>query len=201
MRKGLLFIISGPAGSGKGTVVSELVAKHPELSLSVSATTRAPRNGEVDGVHYHFITKKEFEDLINDGAVLEHTTYCGNYYGTLKREVVRANKAGRDVILEIEVDGAMQVKKKVRGAVTIMLTPPDAKCLEKRLRGRGTETDDVIKWRLTRAKEEILLIDKYDYSVVNEDGKSDECSELIYNIIQAEHQKTKYTKSITKKFI
>lgn len=201
MRKGLLFIISGPAGSGKGTVVSELVAKHPELSLSVSATTRAPRNGEVDGVHYHFITKKEFEDLIKDGAVLEHTTYCGNYYGTLKREVVRANKAGRDVILEIEVDGAMQVKKKVRGAVTIMLTPPDAKCLEKRLRGRGTETDDVIKWRLTRAKEEILLIDKYDYSVVNEDGKSDECAELIYNIIQAEHQKTKYTKSITKKFI
>lgn len=201
MRKGLLFIISGPAGSGKGTVVSELVAKHPELSLSVSATTRAPRNGEVDGVHYHFITKKEFEDLINDGAVLEHTTYCGNYYGTLKREVVRANKAGRDVILEIEVDGAMQVKKKVRGAVTIMLTPPDAKCLEKRLRGRGTETDDVIKWRLTRAKEEILLIDKYDYSVVNEDGKSDECAELIYDIIQAEHQKTKYTKPITKKFI
>ena len=95
----------------------------------------------------------------------------------------------------------MQVKKKVRGAVTIMLTPPDAKCLEKRLRGRGTETDDVIKWRLARAKEEILLIDKYDYSVVNEDGKSDECAELIYDIIQAEHQKTKYTKPITKKFI
>ena len=201
MKKGLLFIISGPAGSGKGTVVNSLIKNHPELSLSVSATTRAPRAGEIDGVHYHFISKDEFEKLIEKGEVLEHTTYCENYYGTLKREVLKANKAGRDIILEIEVDGAMQVKKKVRGAVTIMLTPPDAASLEKRLRGRGTETDDVIKWRLNRAKEEIKLIGNYDYSVVNNDGEADKCAELIYDIIKAEHQKTKYTKSIAEKFI
>ncbi|MGM9646173.1 MAG: guanylate kinase [Eubacteriales bacterium] len=201
MKKGLLFIISGPAGSGKGTVVNSLIGNHPELSLSVSATTRAPRAGEINGVHYHFISKDEFEKLIEKGEVLEHTTYCGNYYGTLKREVLKANKAGRDIILEIEVDGAMQVKKKVRGAVTIMLTPPDADSLEKRLRGRGTETDDVIKWRLNRAKEEIKLIGNYDYSVVNNDGEADKCAELIYDIIKAEHQKTKYTKTIAEKFI
>lgn len=201
MKKGLLFIISGPAGSGKGTVVNSLIKNHPELSLSVSATTRAPRAGEIDGVHYHFISKDEFEKLIEKGEVLEHTTYCENYYGTLKREVLKANKAGRDIILEIEVDGAMQVKKKVRGAVTIMLTPPDAASLEKRLRGRGTETDEVIKWRLNRAKEEIKLIGNYDYSVVNNDGEADKCAELIYDIIKAEHQKTKYTKSIAEKFI
>lgn len=201
MKKGLLFIISGPAGSGKGTVVNSLIKNHPELSLSVSATTRAPRAGEIDGVHYHFISKDEFEKLIEKGEVLEHTTYCENYYGTLKREVLKANKAGRDIILEIEVDGAMQVKKKVRGAVTIMLTPPDADSLERRLRGRGTETDEVIKWRLNRAKEEIKLIGNYDYSVVNNDGEADKCAELIYDIIKAEHQKTKYTKSIAKKFI
>ena len=201
MKKGLLFIISGPAGSGKGTVVNSLLKNHPELSLSVSATTRAPRAGEIDGVHYHFISKDEVEKLIEKGEVREHTTYCENYYGTLKREVLKANKAGRDIILEIEVDGAMQVKKKVRGAVTIMLTPPDAASLEKRLRGRGTETDDVIKWRLNRAKEEIKLIGNYDYSVVNNDGEADKCAELIYDIIKAEHQKTKYTKSIAEKFI
>ena len=201
MKKGLLFIISGPAGSGKGTVVNSLIKNHPELSLSVSATTRAPRAGEINGVHYHFISKDEFEKLIEKGEVLEHTTYCENYYGTLKREVLKANKAGRDIILEIEVDGAMQVKKKVRGAVTIMLTPPDAASLEKRLRGRGTETDDVIKWRLNRAKEEIKLIGNYDYSVVNNDGEADKCAKLIYDIIKAEHQKTKYTKSIAEKFI
>ena len=201
MKKGLLFIISGPAGSGKGTVVNSLIKNHPELSLSVSATTRAPRAGEIDGVHYHFISKDEFEKLIEKGEVLEHTTYCENYYGTLKREVLKANKAGRDIILEIEVDGAMQVKKKVRGAVTIMLTPPDAASLEKRMRGRGTETDDVIKWRLNRAKEEIKLIGNYDYSVVNNDGEAEKCAELIYDIIKAEHQKTKYTKSIAEKFI
>lgn len=201
MKKGLLFIISGPAGSGKGTVVNSLIKNHPELSLSVSATTRAPRAGEIDGVHYHFISKDEFEKLIEKGEVLEHTTYCENYYGTLKREVLKANKAGRDIILEIEVDGAMQVKKKVRGAVAIMLTPPDAASLEKRLRGRGTETDEVIKWRLNRAKEEIKLIGNYDYSVVNNDGEADKCAELIYDIIKAEHQKTKYTKSIAEKFI
>lgn len=202
MRKGILFIISGPAGSGKGTVVKEIINNHKDIALSVSATTRNPRPGEEHGVHYYFITKPEFEGRIERGEILEYTTYCDNYYGTPLKEVKRALNRGQDIILEIEVDGAMQVKKKVRNSVAIMLTPPDGETLERRLRNRGTETEDVIKWRLARAKEEILLLPKYDYSVVNEDGKISECAELIYDIIRAEHQKTKNTKKeLIKKFI
>ena len=202
MRKGILFIISGPAGSGKGPVVKELISAHSEIALSVSATTRNPRPGEENGVHYYFISKDEFEKRIERGEILEYTTYCENYYGTPLKEVKKALDSGKDIILEIEVDGAMQVKKKVRGSIAIMLTPPDAETLERRLRGRGTETEDVIKWRLERAKEEIKLLPKYDYSVVNEDGKSNECAELIYDIIKAEHQNTRNTKKeIIKKFI
>lgn len=201
MRKGLLFIVSGPAGSGKGTVVNALVKNHPEIFLSVSATTRNPRPGEVHGVHYYYISKEEFEQRIKNGQMLEYTTYSGNYYGTPLKEIEEAMEKGKDIILEIEVDGGMQVKEKVNDAVTIMLTPPNKDVLEARLRGRGTETEDVIKWRLERAKEEILLLPKYDYSVVNEDGKSDLCAEALYRIIEAEHQKTKHTKNIIEKFI
>lgn len=202
MRKGILFIISGPAGSGKGTVVKEIINNHKDIALSVSATTRNPRPGEEHGVHYYFITKEEFEGRIERGEILEYTTYCDNYYGTPLKEVKRALNRGQDIILEIEVDGAMQVKKKVRNSVAIMLTPPDGETLERRLRNRGTETEEVIKWRLARAKEEILLLPKYDYSVVNEDGKISECASLIYDIIKAEHQKTKNTKKeLIKKFI
>ncbi len=201
MNKGLLLIISGPAGSGKGTVVNELVNSHNNIALSVSATTRQPRPGEKDGVHYHFITKQEFENRISKGEILEYTTYCDNYYGTPLKEVNEALSEGKDIILEIEVDGAMQVKKKLPEAITIMLTPPDKETLEARLRARGTETDEVIAWRLARAKEEIALIPDYDYSVVNEDGKIKECADLIYNILLAEHAKTKHTKKIIKKFI
>lgn len=201
MRKGLLFIVSGPAGSGKGTVVNELIAKHPSLTLSISATTRQPRPGEVDGVHYHFISKEEFEQRINDGKMLEYATYSGNYYGTPQKEVEEAMREGKDVILEIEVAGAMQIKEKIKDSVAIMLTPPSRDVLEARLRGRGTETEDVIKWRLERAKEELSLMPQYDYSVINEDNKSDECAEMIYTIIKAEHQKTVYTSQIIEKFI
>lgn len=201
MKQGLLFIISGPAGSGKGTVVNALLASHPELKLSISATTRAPRPGESHGVHYYYISKEEFEQRIKNGAMLEYTTYAGNYYGTPEKEVLEAMENGTDVILEIEVDGAMQIKNKIANSVTIMLTPPDSECLERRLRGRGTESEEIIAWRLSRAKEEIELINDYDYSVVNEDNREKECAELIYTIIKAEHQKTKYTKKIIKKFI
>lgn len=201
MRKGLLFIVSGPAGSGKGTVVNELIAKHPSLTLSISATTRQPRPGEVDGVHYHFISKEEFEQRIKDGKMLEYATYSGNYYGTPQKEVEEAMREGKDVILEIEVAGAMQIKEKIKDSVAIMLTPPSRDVLEARLRGRGTETEDVIKWRLERAKEELSLMPQYDYSVINEDNKSDECAEMIYTIIKAEHQRTIYTSQIIEKFI
>lgn len=200
-RKGILIIVSGPAGSGKGTVVKELVDAHDDIELSISATTRAPRPGELNGVHYHFIDRAEFENRIAKGEILEYTTYCDNYYGTPLKEVKSALARGKDIVLEIEVDGAMQVKKKMRNAITVMLTPPDGETLERRLRSRGTETDEVVRWRLARAKEEISLMPKYDYSVVNEDGKMKECADLIYSIIMAEHAKTKRTKKIIKKFI
>lgn len=201
MRKGLLFIISGPAGSGKGTVVNHLLSLHPELKLSISATTRQPRPGEVNGVHYYYISKDEFEERIASGKMLEYTTYSGNYYGTPEKEVRQALENGQDIILEIEVDGAMQIKERIEGAVAIMLTPPNSQVLEARLRGRGTETDEVIKWRLDRAKEEVKLLPKYDYLVINEDNRSDECAQMVYNIILAEHQKSIHNRSIIEKFI
>ncbi len=201
MRQGLLFVISGPAGSGKGTVVNALLNNHPELKLSISATTRQPRPGEVHGVHYYYISKEEFEERIEKGEMLEYATYSGNYYGTPEKEVLQAMANGTDVILEIEVDGAMQIKKKIKNSVAVMLTPPNKEVLEARLRGRGTETEDVIKWRLARAKEEIKLMPEYDYSVVNEDGGIEKCAEEIYSIIKAEHNKTIYTSQIIEKFI
>lgn len=201
MRKGLLFIVSGPAGSGKGTVVNELINSHPELKLSISATTRQPRPGEAHGVHYYFISRDEFEKRIENGEMLEWATYSGNYYGTPQKEVLEAMENGIDVILEIEVDGAMQIKKKIKNSVAVMLTPPSKEVLENRLRGRGTETEDVIKWRLNRAKEEIMLMPEYDYSVINEDGGIKKCAEEIYAIIKAEHNKTIYTSQIIEKFI
>lgn len=201
MRKGLLFIISGPAGSGKGTVVNELISSHPELKLSISATTRQPRPGEEHGVHYYFISREEFERRIENGEMLEYAKYSGNYYGTPEKEVLEAMAKGIDVILEIEVDGAMQIKKKIKNSVAVMLTPPSKEVLEGRLRGRGTETEDVIKWRLDRAKEEIKLMPEYDYSVINQDGGVKECAEEIFTIIKAEHNKTIYTSQIIEKFI
>ena len=130
-----------------------------------------------------------------------HFTGNDNYYGTPRSEVNKPLSEGRDVILEIDVNGAMQIKEKLEEVVTIMLTPPDKDVLEARLRGRGTETEDVIKWRLERAKAEIKLMPEYDYAVINEDQKSHECAEMIYKIIEAEHQKTIYTRSIIEKFI
>ena len=200
MRQGILMVISGPAGSGKGTAVKLLREIAPETALSVSATTRNPRPGEEDGVHYYFITREEFERRLGEGEILEHTEYCGNYYGTPAEGVRKVLAEGRDMILEIEVDGAAQIKKKFPDAVTVMLIPPDGVTLEARLRGRGTETDEVIKKRMMRAREEIALAPDYDYVVVSGDGAADACARDLYNIMTAERSKSCRMKHVTDVF-
>ena len=200
MRKGLLFIISGPAGSGKGTVVKRVIEKHPDVKLSISMTTRQPRPIEAPDVDYYFVTREQFCERIEKGQMLEYAEYNGNFYGTPKAKVLECLESGNDVILEIEVEGAMQIKSSFPEAIAIMLTPPDRDVLEKRLRGRGTETEENIIKRLAKAKLEIKYLPKYDYSVVNEDGGIEECADLVYSIMQAEHSKTVHTKEIMKNF-
>lgn len=190
MKRGLIIVISGPAGSGKGTVVKLLRDMVPTLGISVSATTRNPRPGEVEGVHYYFISKEEFERRIATGEILEHTYYCDNYYGTPKSELERITAEGKDIIFEIEVNGAIQIKNLFPEAVAIMLLPPDAKTLEARLRGRGTESEEVIKQRLRRARDELKLLHHYDYLVVNGENMAKECAELIKDIVKSEHSRT-----------
>ena len=190
MNKGIVIVISGPSGSGKGTVVEQLRKIYPNAGVSVSATTRQKRTGEVDGVHYHYKSREEFEKLIESGEFLEHTTYNGNYYGTLRSEAEKIVNSGRDLILEIEVDGAGQIKKLLGDECTaVMLIAPDHKELERRLRGRGTDSEEAILNRLATARKEISLAPMYDYIVVNENGKVEECAENIVAIIKAERQK------------
>lgn len=166
--KGRLIIISGPSGAGKGTVLQEVFSAHQNMCYSISATTRGPRVGEQDGVHYFFITKAEFEEKLRRGEMLEHTVYCGNYYGTPADYVESRRKEGFDVILEIEPNGAGQVKAKCSDAISIFILPPSIEELEKRLINRGTEPPEVIAKRIQRAKEEIVMADQYDYQVVND---------------------------------
>jgi len=201
-KKGMLIVISGPAGSGKGTVVSLLREMLPDLGLSISATTRGIREavGEKDGVHYYFITRDDFEDALSRGEILEHTVYNGNYYGTPKAEVERVLSSGRDMILEIETDGAMQIKRLYPDAVTVMLLPPDFATLEARLRGRGTEKEEDILTRLNKARAEVPLADRYDYVVVNATDGARKCAEDIASILRAEHLRPSRQKHITDNF-
>ena len=189
-KKGILIVVSGPSGGGKGTVVRRMREMLPEIGFSVSATTRPPRTGEVDGEDYYFITREKFTVMIGGGEMLEHTEYCGNFYGTPRAEVERVTDSGRDMILEIEVDGASQVKKKYPDAVTVMLIPPTIEELERRLRCRGSETEETIHSRLARALEEIRLAETYDYVVVNRCGDVDGCAERLCSIMAAEHSKS-----------
>ena len=198
--KGSLVVISGPSGGGKGTVVKALKELMPTLGVSVSATTRNPRAGEMDGREYYFVSRETFEGMIADGEILEYTTYCENYYGTPKKEAERVMGEGRDLILEIEVEGAAQIKKKFPEAVTVMLIPPSLSELEKRLRGRGTEAEEVICSRLARAKEEILLAYDYDYVVVNGDGDIEGCAREIMNIIQSQRSRAPRMKDVIDNF-
>ena len=166
MNKGLLIVVSAPSGCGKGTILSE-VLKDDRFYYSVSATTRSPRLGEVNGVTYHFITKQDFEERIKNNAMLEYAEYCSNYYGTPKKEIDEMREQGKNVILEIEVQGAMKVREICPDAVFIFVLPPSVAELERRLKKRATETDDVIAQRVSQARSEIELARKYDYVVVN----------------------------------
>lgn len=185
MEQGLLIVISGPAGSGKGTV-NQLLLQSPDYAFSVSATTRAPRPGETDGVNYHFITTDDFEQRIREGELLEYTHYCGNYYGTLKKETQKILQSGKNLLLEIEVEGAMNIKRLRPDAVLIMLLPPSYEVQEQRLRGRGTETEEKICARLARAREELEYLSGYDYIVYNYDNGVEQCAEDIRSIVLAE---------------
>ena len=185
MSRGLLLVVSGPAGSGKGTVNSQLVATG-DFVFSVSATTRSPRPGEIDGVNYHFIDKEEFQRRIDANGFLEYTTYCDNYYGTPLKEALAVLESGKNLILEIECDGAKNVKKIFPDAVLIMLIPPTYAIQEERLRGRATEPEDVIVKRLEKAKREIAQLDAYDYIVYNFNGGSAVAADDIKAIVRAE---------------
>ena len=166
--KGVLLIISGPSGAGKGTVVEKLI-KNGDYILSISATTRKPRNYEKEGEHYYFKEKNEFVEMIETGGFIEHACFCDNYYGTPKKKVEKKLAEGMNVILEIEVQGALQVKEKMSDAVLVFLIPPSIKELRNRLKGRNTESDEVIDSRIKRAVEEIELLSEYDYIVVNDE--------------------------------
>lgn len=185
MKKGIMLVVSGPAGSGKGTVNAHLFATG-DFVFSVSATTRAPRPGEIDGVNYHFITKEDFASRIENGDMLEYTEYCGNFYGTPRKEAEEVLASGKNLILEIEVEGAENVKKKFPDAVLVLLLPPSYEVQEQRLRGRGTETEEKITQRLARAKEEIYHASSYDYVVYNYDGADRQAAEQILAIVSAE---------------
>ena len=166
MSKGTLFIVSGPSGCGKGTVLAEIL-KQDNVYYSVSATTRAPRPGEINGVNYHFLSKDEFEKLIENGGMLEYANYCGNYYGTPKKPVEDMLTEGKNVILEIEVQGALKVMEKCPEAVSVFILPPSLKELRRRLHKRGTETEEVIEKRIGEAAGEIRKAVNYDYVMIN----------------------------------
>lgn len=169
MNRGTLYIISAPSGTGKGTIVSEILKADPNIHFSVSATTRAPREGEKDGVNYYFISREEFQGLVDSGGMLEHAEFCGNCYGTPKKAVFDKLAEGHDVILEIETVGAMNVKAACPEAVSVFILPPSLKELRHRLESRGTESEETVAKRIAEARGEIEKARNYDFVVVNDD--------------------------------
>lgn len=182
-RKGILIVVSGFSGAGKGTLMKELLKRYDNYALSVSMTTRAPREGEVDGKSYFFVDKETFEKTIAEDGLIEYASYCGNYYGTPREYVEKCLQDGRDVILEIEIQGALKVKEKFPEALLLFVMPPSAAELKRRLEGRGTESPEVIRERLVRASEEAEGIENYEYLIINDD--LDECVREMNDIINA----------------
>lgn len=183
-KRGLLVVVSGPSGAGKGTVLAHAIRNYPNLQYSVSVTTREPRPGEVDGVNYYFVTKDRFKEMLAGGELLEHQQVYGNFYGTPKQKVLDKLEEGYDVVLEIDVKGALDIKNKFPQAVMIFLTPVNRSTIEERLRGRDTETEEQLKVRIESAIDEIKQAVFYDYIVVNEDAEKG--AEDIINIIKAQ---------------
>jgi len=185
MQKGKAFIISGPSGVGKSTILKDLLVRRPNIYFSVSATTRAPRPGEENGVHYHFMDRDTFQSMIADNAFLEHAEYVGNCYGTPRKYVEEAMERGEDALLDIEVVGANQVKERMPEVVRIFIAPPSWAELERRLVSRGTDAPEKIAGRLMRAKEEFLTAGEYDYFVINDTVENAVCE--LDAIMTAEH--------------
>ena len=188
--QGILVVVSGFSGAGKGTLMKELLKRYDNYALSISATTRAPREGETDGKEYFFVTKEQFEKMRDERKLIEYDQYVNNYYGTPKEYVEQKMAEGKDVILEIEIQGALKVKKRFPDALLLFVTPPSAEELRRRLVGRGTETLEVINARLARAAEEASGMEAYDYLLINDD--LDRCVEEMHQLIQLQHRKTSY---------
>ncbi|MBR5508741.1 MAG: guanylate kinase [Lachnospiraceae bacterium] len=186
-RQGILIVVSGFSGAGKGTLMKELLSRYEQYALSISATTRAPRPGEEDGKSYFFKSREEFQQMIEEHALIEYACYVGNYYGTPKAYVEEQLADGKDVILEIEIQGARKVKEQFPKAVLLFVTTKDAQTLKERLIGRGTETLEVIEQRLARAVQESEGIEEYDYLVINDELET--CVKEIHAIIESEHRK------------
>ena len=186
--RGILIVVSGFSGSGKGTIMNEIMRKYDNYALSVSATTRNPRPGETDGKEYFFKTVEEFEKMIAKDELIEYARYVDNYYGTPRAYVEEQLDAGKDGILEIEFQGALKVKEKFPDTLLLFVTPPTAEELRRRLVGRGTETMDVIDFRMKRAKEEALGMDRYDYLIIND--VLEDCVREMHQIIQGEHRRS-----------
>lgn len=199
MQKGLLIVISSPSGGGKGTILKELFKRHDNLRMSVSATTRAPRPGEEHGVHYYFISKEEFQKNIDEGAMLEYASYVNNFYGTPKAPVEQWLNEGKDVILEIEVQGGRQIKSVAPDCVSLFILPPSLEVLEQRLRGRGTETDEVIRKRMAQAGKEIECLRDYDYAVIND--TVEQAAKDIEMIIAAEKLRVSRDNTIVERIL
>lgn len=199
MTKGSLIVISGPAGSGKGTIV-RLLIQDDSYRVSISTTSRKPRGDDIPGVTYNFVTQEQFLDMIAKGELAEFAEYVGNFYGTPIKGIEALLSSGKNVILEIETQGALQIKSKFPEAILIWLSPPDYETLDSRLRGRGTNTDDDIAKRLTAAKREMQFLPYYDYIVINEKGLANEAADKIREIVRVNKLSTRNNKDFVKEF-